>query len=95
MAAKRGGGGGGEGGKLAPGFQPTRAPNLRINLRLSKAPLNQGECKTLRLPFRGNLNTLEYCPPVFSDDEVIGAPDIILRIFTPNYTNIYTQIYEY
>ena len=51
-------------GQLAPGPQPTRGHNLRNSL--AKPHQNWENCKALRDPFRGILNALEYCPPIFS-----------------------------
>ena len=43
-------GGGGQGMQLAPGYQLTRASNLRISLKLSKAQSKSGRVKVIKGP---------------------------------------------
>ena len=51
-------------GEGAP--QPTRGSNLRSSLKFSKAPSKMGRVNgiKIKIPFKGILNALRYCPPV-------------------------------
>ena len=52
------------GGQLAPDPNQVGAPNMRNILKLNKVA--RLHLRTLKVPFMGILNALEYCPPVFS-----------------------------